>query len=129
MKRSILYLDDEPACLKLLADVLGADFDVRTASDHAEATRLLAERRPDIVISDQRMPDVEGTRFLREVAERYPRSCRVLLTGSVTAGDMLTEISRGGVQVFLAKPWTEQAMRQMLERAALILSRNQPVAV
>lgn len=129
MIRSILYLDDEPACLQLLTDVLGADFDVRTASDHAQARRLLAERRPDIVISDQRMPDVEGTLFLREVAERYPRSCRVLLTGSVTAGDMLTEISRGGVQIFLAKPWTEQEMRQVLERAGLILSRNHPSVV
>lgn len=129
MKRSILYLDDEPACLKLFADVLGADFDVRTASDHDEATRLLAERRPDIVISDQRMPDVEGTLFLREVAERYPASYRVLLTGGVTAGDMLTEISRGYVQIFLAKPWTEQAMRQMLERVGLILSRKHPSAV
>lgn len=129
MKRSILYLDDEPACLKLFTDVLGADFDVRTASDHADAARLLAERRPDIVISDQNMPGVKGTRFLREVAERCPASCRVLLTGCVTAGEVLTEISRGGIHIFLTKPWTEQAMRQALERAGFILSRNHPAAV
>ena len=124
MKQSILYLDDEPACLRLFMDVLGMDFDVRTARDHAEAFRLLSERHSNIIISDQKMPDMEGTRFLREVAEKYPRSCRVLLTGSVTVGDMFLEVSRGNVHFFLAKPWTEQSMRQALERAAFILSRD-----
>jgi response regulator RpfG family c-di-GMP phosphodiesterase len=129
MKRSILYLDDEPACLKLFTDVIGADYDVRTTSDHAEAGRLLAEHGSDIVISDQHMPGVQGTRFLREVADRYPGSCRVLLSGAVTAGEVLTELGRGGIHIFLAKPWTEQGMRQMLERAGFVLSRNDPEAV
>ena len=124
MKQSILYLDDEPACLRLFMDVLGMDFDVRTARNHAEAFRLLSERRSNIIISDQKMPDVEGTRFLREVAEKYPRSCRVILTGSVTVGDMFLEVARGDVHFFLAKPWTEQSMRQALERAGFILSRD-----
>jgi DNA-binding NtrC family response regulator len=126
MKQSILYLDDEPACLRLFIDVLGMDFDVRTARDHAEAFRLLSERQSNIIISDHKMPDVEGTRFLREVAEKYPRSCRVLLTGSVTVGDMFLEVGRGDVHFFLAKPWTEQNMRQALERAGFILFRDHP---
>jgi DNA-binding NtrC family response regulator len=126
MKQSILYLDDEPACLRLFMDVLGMDFDVRTARDQAEAFRLLSERQSNIIISDQKMPDVEGTRFLREVAEKYPRSCRVLLSGSVTIGDMFLEVNRGNVHFFLAKPWTEQSMRQALERAGFILSRDHP---
>jgi DNA-binding NtrC family response regulator len=126
VKQSILYLDDEPACLKLFIDILGMDFDVRTARDHAEAFRLLSERQSNIIISDQKMPDVEGTRFLREVAEKYPGSCRVLLSGSVTVGDMYLEVGRGDVHFFLAKPWTEQNMRQALERADFILFREHP---
>jgi DNA-binding NtrC family response regulator len=129
MKLSILYLDDEPACLRLFIDVLGMDFDVRTAKDYVEAFRLLSERQSNIIISDQKMPDVEGTLFLREVAAKYPGSCRVLLSGSVTVGEMFLELGRGDIHFFLAKPWTEQNMRYALERAGFILSRDHPDSV
>lgn len=129
MKLSILYLDDEPMCLNLFMDVFGLDFDVRTALDHVEANRLLSERPSSVIISDQQMPDVEGTRFLREVAEKYPHSCRMLLTGSATIGDMFLEVGQGNVHFFLAKPWTEKGMREMLERASCILSRQDAISL
>lgn len=119
MKRTILYLDDEVTCLNLLRDVLGEDYEVRTASTHEEARRLLSLSRADIVISDQIMPGITGTEFLREVAERYPKSFRVLLTGGDTVGNLLREISTGVIHSFLTKPWTEQELRRMLELAAI----------
>lgn len=122
MKRTILYLDDDAACLNLLRDTLGEDYEVRTASTHVEARRLLSLSRADIVISDQLMPDIKGAEFLREIAEQYPESFRVLLTGGDTVGNLLREISSGVINFFLTKPWTEQDMRRMLELANL--SRN-----
>ena len=119
MKRTILYLDDDAACLNLLRDTLGDDYEVRTAPTHAEAHCLLSLSRADIVISDQVMPDVKGTEFLREVAEQYPESFRVLLTGGDTVGNLLREISSGVINLFITKPWTLQDMRQMLEIAAM----------
>lgn len=119
MKRTILYLDDEVTCLNLLRDMLGADYEVRTASTHEEARRLLSLSRADIVISDQIMPGITGTEFLREVAERHPKSFRVLLTGGDTVGNLLREISTGVIHSFLTKPWTEQELRRMLELAAI----------
>lgn len=117
MKRTILYLDDEPACLQVFLNLLGGHFEVRTAQTPAEARALLAERPAEIVISDQLMPGIAGTEFLREVAEQYPASCRVLLTGTITVGNVIQQIGSGVVQFFLTKPWTEQEMRAALERA------------
>lgn len=56
---------------------------------------------------------------MREVAERHPKSFRVLLTGGDTVGNLLREISTGVIHFFLTKPWAEQELRQMLELAAI----------
>jgi DNA-binding NtrC family response regulator len=119
MKRTILYLDDEVACLNLLRDTFGEEYEVSTASTHMEARRLLSLNRADIIISDQIMPDIKGAEFLREVSEQYPESFRVLLTGGDTVGNLLREISTGVIKLFITKPWTEQDMRRMLELATM----------
>ena len=117
MIRTIFYIDDEVGCLNLFQEVFGSEYDVRTATTLSEARLLLAEEPADVVISDQLMPDVDGTEFLREVAENYPESRRVLLTGGVTVGHVFGEVSAGVVQFFVPKPWTEVEMRETLERA------------
>lgn len=124
MRRTILYLDDEAACVDVFHDMFGDEFDIRTATTLSEARRALAERAADIVISDQRMPDIDGTDFLREVSKSYPASYRMMLTGSATLGELIREISDGIVNLFIAKPWTEQNMRQILESAAASFERR-----
>lgn len=126
MKTSILYLDDEPEVLAVFRDTFGREYDVRVAATAEEARRALAERPPDIVISDQAMPDVIGTEFLAEVARDYPRSFRVLLTGSITLGDALPVVGSGIVHLFIAKPWEGAGMRRMLERGAVHLELGRP---
>lgn len=121
MKRSILYLDDEAQSLALFQEMFATEYDVRTATTPFEARRMLSERPPDIIISDQKMPEISGTQFLAEAAKEYPLSYRVLLTGSMLTGEALPEIMSGIVQLFIPKPWTEQSMREMLERASLEL--------
>jgi len=121
MKRSILYLDDEAQSLALFQEMFATEYDVRTATTLFEARRMLSERPPDIIISDQKMPEISGTQFLAEAAKEYPLSYRVLLTGSMLTGEALPEIMSGIVQLFIPKPWTEQSMREMLERASLEL--------
>ena len=121
LKRTILYIDDEVGCLNLFQEVFGGEYDVRTATTLSEASLLLSEGPADVVISDQLMPDIDGTEFLREVAEHYPASRRVLLTGGVTVGHVLGEVSTGVVQFFVRKPWTEAEMRETLERAGVPL--------
>ncbi len=119
MRRSVLYLDDEPACLALFRDAFGDEYDVRTASTPDEARRMLAERPADVVISDEAMPGTTGKVFLAEVAAGRPSSYRVLLTGSITAGAALGEIGAGIVQAFVTKPWSKEDIKRVFERGLL----------
>lgn len=117
MRATILYLDDSDSLLRLFEQTFGVEYDVRTAAKPADAFSMLGEREPDVVISDQRMPEMQGTEFLRRVAELHPSCYRVLLTGHATVGGTLREISSGVVEQFLTKPWTADSMREALQRA------------
>jgi DNA-binding NtrC family response regulator len=122
--RSILYFDDEAAILNLFQQMFGHEYDVRTTTLLAEARQMLSERPVEIIISDQDMPEISGTEFLSEMAKLYPSSYRIMLTGSLLAGEVIPEILSGIVQLFIPKPWSEQTMRQMLERASLQVDLN-----
>lgn len=99
-------------------------YDVLTAATLTEARRVLAECSAEIIISDQSMPEIKGTEFLREAAAMCPDSFRILLTGQVSVGDVLNEVSSGIIHLFEAKPWREERMREILERAGAALDRR-----
>src|SRR3954468_24230732 len=123
-KLSIFYFDDEEQSLILFREMFGAEYDVSIATTLSEARRILKERPADIVISDQNMPEISGTEFLAEAAKEYPQSYRVMLTGSMLAGEAIPEILSGIVQLFIPKPWTEEEMHRVLERAGLQADLN-----
>lgn len=116
-RRTVFYLDDDASQLDLFREMFGAEYDVRTADAPGEARLMLAECPAEIIISDQLMPGVKGTEFLREAARLCPASCRVLLTGAVAVGEVLPEVGAGVVHIFQPKPWTESEMRRTLDRA------------
>lgn len=122
VKRSIFYLDDEISQLEVFQDMFGDDYDMRTASTLDAARRMLADRCADIIISDQLMPDIAGTKFLAEAGRSCPHSFRVLLTGHGVVGDVIPEISTGIFHLFITKPWTEEEMREAFERAEIFLN-------
>ena len=104
--------------------MFGAEFDVRTATTPDEAQRMLAECTADIIISDQKMPELKGVDFLREAMQLCPASFRILLTGQVSVSTVINEIKAGVIQAFLSKPWAEERMRELLERARTTLDRQ-----
>lgn len=122
MKYSILYLDDDEQMFRLFGRMFGQEYDVRTAGRAEDAFRLLQERHADIHISDQRMPEMECTEFLRRVSELHPKSFRMLLTGHATVAGTLAELTSGVVEQFIPKPWKPDTMREALGRAKLAVS-------
>ena len=124
-KRTIFYLDDNEDILEVFRMMFRHDYDVRTASSLAEGLQTLNSCSADIIISDQRMPEMEGTEFLRRAHALCPMSLRILLTGEVKFGDVLEEIKEGVVEYFIQKPWDPVEMRNMLERASLAFEMRQ----
>lgn len=104
--------------------MFGEQYDVQTAATLSEARHVLAECSAEIIISDQSMPEIKGTEFLREAAAVCPKSFRILLTGQVSVGDVLNEVSTGVIHLFEAKPWREERIREILERAGAALDRR-----
>lgn len=124
MRRTVFYFDDEVGLLEVFREMFGEQYDVRTAATLSEARRVLAGCNAEIIISDQSMPEIEGTEFLREAAAMCPDSFRILLTGQVSVGDVLEEVSTGIINLFEAKPWREERMQEILERAGAALDRR-----
>src|SRR4051794_12245895 len=114
-KRQIFYLDDNEAALKVFHATFHDQYEVSTASSLSEALRMLTVCQADIIISDQRMPGMMGTEFLKRAAEACPKSLRILLTGEARFGDVLEEIKDGVVEFFIQKPWDPAEMRNLLE--------------
>ena len=125
MRRSVFYLDDDPSQLQLFREIFeGGVYEIQTAATLEEARSILAECAPEIIISDQKMPDISGADFLREASRSCPHSFRIMLTGTATVGEMMGEVSTGIIHLFISKPWTESEMQTALERASASLDRS-----
>lgn len=120
----VLCVDDEPNILSALTRVLrGAGCTVRTVPGGAEALALLEQQHVDIVISDMRMPGMDGAALLERVHARWPQAIRILLTGHADMSSTVAAINRGRIFRYVGKPWDEHellgAVIEGAERLAL----------
>lgn len=115
-KRSVFYFDDDATLLDIFQEMFEGEYDVRTTTELASARQMLSECAADIIITDQSMPEISGSQFLREATEKCPDSFRIMITGYSVVGDMLGDVTSGLINIFIVKPWKEEQMRQALER-------------
>lgn len=124
----ILYIDDEPCALETLKRQFRREFTILTASSGAEGLQILGTRDVAVVLSDQRMPDMEGTQFLSRVRATYPDSVRMLLTAYSDLESVVDAINLGNVRRYLTKPYDERevemAFREGIERYVLVKERD-----
>jgi diguanylate cyclase len=123
---SLLIVDDEPYILPTLAALLQDDYDVLTANSAAEAQAILAQRPIDIILTDQRMPNLTGVQLLEWVRLNCPRTVGLLMTGFAELEDAVDAINRGNVYYYLLKPWRVEELFPILRNAAerVLLQRN-----
>ncbi len=117
MKR-ILFVDDEPLVLQGLQRMLygmRSEWEMRFAGGGEQGLKMMAESPFDVVISDMRMPAMNGAEFLNLVMERYPRTVRFILSGYADAA--LTMQCVGGTHQFLSKPCDGETLRTTIRRA------------
>ncbi len=120
----LLFVDDEPnilSSLRRLFRPLG--YQIRTAGSAAEGLQILDEEPVDLVISDMRMPEMDGAQFLAQVRERWPETVRILLTGYADIESTVDAINKGEIYRYVSKPWTDSdillIVRHALERKGL----------
>ena len=122
----VLCVDDEPSILRSLQWLLKKEFDVKIAASGQEALELVKQNDFDVIISDQRMPGMMGSEFLREARKISPRSMRILLTGYSDLQAILRSVNDGEVFRFVNKPWNIKELPKIIGDAAGI-AKSHPV--
>jgi CheY-like chemotaxis protein len=101
----VLFVDDEPDLLEGITRALGSHFAVSTATGAAEGLRVLKARGPfAVVVSDMRMPEMNGAQFLGRVRELAPDSVRIILSGQADLQQTIAAVNEGNIFRFLSKP-------------------------
>jgi two-component system sensor histidine kinase/response regulator len=114
----ILVVDDEVFNLETLKRTFRQHYTIFTATSGAEGLEILAREQIHVVISDQRMPAMAGTEFLKKVVELYPATIRLILTAYTDVGDLIEAINSGLVYKYVTKPWQPQDLKMTIQRAA-----------
>jgi FixJ family two-component response regulator len=118
MTRRILFVDDEPKVLQAFGRQLSDKFDVHTAVAPDLGLRILAEDGPyAAVVSDFRMPDMNGTQFLAKVKQLSPDTVRLMLTGQADLNATIDAVNEGNIFRFLTKPCSSEVLSGALESA------------
>ncbi len=115
----ILFVDDEKNVLKSLERVfLDDDYEIITATSGSEGLNVL-EKNPHIqlIISDYRMPGVNGVDFLRKVYERWPDTVRIVLSGYADTAAVVSAINEGRIYKFIPKPWNDDELKGTISNA------------
>lgn len=117
-KPRVLFVDDEPAILSGLSRQLRGNYDVVTTTDAASGLEMLEKDGPfDVVISDMRMPEMDGATFLAHARHSSVDTTRILLTGQSDIESAAAAVNQGQIFRFLTKPCPVETMRQCLRDA------------
>ncbi len=119
----ILFIDDEERILRSMKALFKRQYTVFTTTDPAEALDILKGQDIDVIVSDQRMPEVTGIELLKQVKQLSPRTMRILLTGYADMKATLDAINEGEVFRYLKKPWNNDDLKSILAEASDI-ARN-----
>ncbi len=123
-KARILCVDDEPSILSSLRRLFRSQgYHIHIAESGAAGLQLLETEPIDLIISDMRMPEMDGAQFLEKVRSRWPETIRMLLTGYSDIQSILDAINRGEIFRYITKPWDDNdillVVRHALERKEL----------
>ncbi|HTU68465.1 MAG TPA: HD domain-containing phosphohydrolase [Steroidobacteraceae bacterium] len=111
MKDRVLFVDDEPNVLDGIRRQLRNRVDLETATSAAAGLELIRSRGPfAVVVSDMRMPEMDGARFLTHVNEMAPESVRMVLTGQADLDSTIKAVNDGRIFRFLLKPCDSETL-------------------
>ncbi len=133
-RHSILIVDDEESILSAFKRILAdEDYEIHTARDGMEGLNKLREaKKPfSLIISDQRMPVMNGVQFFSRARDIFPDAVRILLTGYADTDAIIDAINKGGIHLYFTKPWCEEELlihiKESLSKTELVMENRQLV--
>lgn len=121
LKKNILFVDDEPKVLQGMQRMLRPlrdEWEIATAESGPEALTKLAETPFDVIVTDMRMPGMDGAQLLTEVMRLYPRVVRIVLSGQSDQDTILRSI--GPTHQYLSKPCDTETLKNTIQRACAL---------
>jgi len=130
----VLCVDDEKNILSSLKRLFRpVGYKILLAESGPAGLKILESEKVDLVISDMRMPDMDGAEFLEQVARKWPKVQRVLLTGYADMKSTVAAVNRGMIYKYIAKPWVDDELlataQQAIERKQIEDDRDRLVAL
>ncbi len=116
-KIDILYVDDEENNLMSFKACFRIKYNISIALSGEEAIRILQTKPFEIIITDQRMPNMTGIQLLEKIIDIYPDPMRILLTGYSDLNAVIEAVNKGKIYHYLAKPWIEDEINLTIKRA------------
>jgi len=114
----VLCVDDEPNILSALRRMLSLEgFEVFTADSGAQALELLARESVNVIISDMKMPGMNGTELLEKIRQQWPQTMRLLLTGASDVSGAIDAINQGAIYRYISKPWNDEELLSTIKSA------------
>ncbi len=122
-KPNLLCIDDDKRILRSLKALFRSTHNVYATTSPAEFTQLLSEHHMHVVISDQRMPEAQGTELLSFVKNMSPDTMRILLTGYADADAVVDSVNESEIFCYIQKPWEIDEIRSIVQQATDIAKR------
>src|SRR5947209_13158828 len=116
-KHSVLLVDDEPEILFSLRGLLRREFELYTAESGAQALEILRQHPVQVIMTDQRMPQMSGTELLKRSQGECPEAIRIVFTGYADIKAVVDAINHGQIYRYLTKPWDPDELSAMLHEA------------
>jgi signal transduction histidine kinase len=132
LRHTILVVDDEADVVASIQDLLRLEFRVLGASRPHEGLQILRDEPVQVILSDQRMPDMTGVELLQRVRAEHPEITRLLFTGYADLKTVIDAINRGNVFRYITKPWDPDELATIVRQAArqndLLMERSRLLA-
>jgi signal transduction histidine kinase len=116
-RHTVLVIDDEAQIVKSIINALRLDYRVLGTTSAAEAIEILRREQVNVVMSDQRMPEMTGVELLQRIGREQPDAIRLLFTGYADISAVIDAINKGSVYRYITKPWDPDELQTVIRDA------------
>ena len=114
---SILYIDEVEQNLISFKSTFSQEYHINTATSGRAGLEIMEQKTIQLVITDQRMPDMSGIEFLEKILILYPDCMRMIMTGISDKDDIIQAINKGNIYRYVAKPWNREDLKLNIDSA------------